>query len=916
MQNPTYNYIDRCISTYMGSDPNYMGTLNLNPENKYNAFITFIKTHTQRIYEKSHLYNLNLLDLQFETFQNIDSYLVNNYSNYNPSNTFTINIIAFQKKLIYYLIYIVSILCNHSETDNIIINLCCDIETYQAHTQELEIIKAFLNGYHFESGNDFSVLLNNNGPLITLIDELMKVSKNLELNRDLDKHEYVNFFYQIISYLRKPNIKINYIIINDSLAKGIGMKRGIINYHNYCVGKRLGNTEFSSLVLDDNITHIIKPIYGKTKTTQKFDEPLYLSEDSEMSIPCGTNLALGDRTPKSAFQDNKVRNFIYGPSASNSETQYLDAGTGTLQIVPVPEQNINSISNREIGLTHKLTLDESGYDKKHNILASDASSLKYRLVKYKLGESNIDIFKEGILSGKSETAKTKLCTWKSNALAKVTKGTYDDDFSKCINRYSILQMYKKLLRKMSTDPKYLVGGIAKGMLGMDDVPDAICTANATAVYKLTLQKQYRLWGENCVYNIFSSRYWEDIPFNSLVAQKNIPRSESRILKMYYGLRFGHFDITDNEDLLSTYLNDRLYPITNVLAAKTFLKQIILHEAIKGIKESHIITAYYQQILINLYGENALKYFEFPRPTIAAAGKYVIFHNNTWNLIDWFNGKPYLEESSVNFMNIDFDKMRSIGQIHNYNNYCCINTDFSFIETIGGSSVALRLTLLPDNYDPAQVQENQELVKQVKNALAQRQEEARVQAHLQAQTEVQMSKENIKLHLDEYLKVREMYAEQAKQLVDTMQQYENKIQELQSVFAETESTITTLNTNKIQYEELLVQLQNTPCENQAKCTEVQNYFTARHEEYQKILTEIEQKKAQRNSIAKEGTEYWQEYNSLKLQEVTYNEEYRKTNDLYTQLQENYATYESDIKAYYGFKKYKKYKTKYLKLKVKN
>jgi hypothetical protein len=308
MENLTYKYIDECISKYMSRDTNLMNSLPL--REKYLFFINFLKSHTQNVYERSYFYQLDMMYLQFVVFNNTVTYLKVNYPTYNPETYFTINIIAFQKKLIYYLIYIISILCDYNQTDSIIINICCDPETFAAHNDEIAEIREIveylktlgteeiLNSKSKNTYN-FSTFLSNNGPLITLIDKFMEVSSY----KEIDAFEYYYFIYKIHLFLSNQNIKINYIVINDILAKGIGMKRGIINYHNYLIGKKLEYEKFSSLVLDDNITHIIKPVYSEERGA--LNTIVYLSEESESDFECGESLG-SPSTVKTNFLNNKI----------------------------------------------------------------------------------------------------------------------------------------------------------------------------------------------------------------------------------------------------------------------------------------------------------------------------------------------------------------------------------------------------------------------------------------------------------------------------------------------------------------------------------------------------------------------------------------------------------------------------------
>lgn len=890
MENLTYKYIDNCISEYMG----YERYKSLAPNEKYGAFIQFLKAHTQNVYSKSFIYNLKLNSLEFTNYSNINDFVSFNYNNYYSETKFTINIIAFQKKLIYYLIYIVSILCDYNEKDSIIVNICSDTETFNEHLTELQEIKKMMA--HFISlGNPndfpskytykFNEMLNDNGPLITLIDRFIVISSY----KETEILEYYYFIYKIMVYL--SNTKINSLVINDELSKGIGMKRGIINYHNKCVGEILNDINFSSLVLDDNITHIIKPIYSDSDST--IDTPVYLSEDSETKIQCG--MKLDKPTPtKSHFLNN-----IYGPpeEINENQTRYVD--------LSIPNPNFGFVLNNEIGLSHKLRLKESGFNR--NINQQDPYSHGYLLAKYSY--DGIDIYKDvvakgQIKSGKKEAIekdrkriKANLCTWRSNARATVNKDTYNEDFSKCKNRYSILKMYKKLLLKMKNSD-YLVGGIAKGANGMNDVENTVCGQNINAIYKLTLQKQCILWESNCVYNVFSSRYWEDIPFNSLVANKHINGARSRILKMHYGLRFGHFILFphDNEDLFSTYINAKLYP-NNYETNKKFLESIILNTGIKGIKEPHIITAYYQQILINSF-YNAKVIFDFEDSNAEGDGKYAIYHKNTLELIRWFETKSYQEQIydkyKVFFMNMEFNNKKYIDEIHNYQNYCCIDTNFSFIKTIGGNSLFLRLTLLNNTskdiedifngYKTGLKDEEHRYFEQIINPIL-------AQLQLQNQKQEQAQNESIKKELAEKLTqykeaykqaqdVRQIYIEQLKQIYTKEEKYEEQLEQLQLQIKSYEELF---HKNK----DVQLQYQNFTQINQEFINLVQNY-----QQYLQVY---------------EATKQQEEEYSYKLQEI---EEYTEK---YNEMLQQYQMYHEKHKEYYGFKKYKKYKDKYLKLK---
>lgn len=663
--NLVYEYIGDRINSYMGEGFNLLEQ----KSSPYEKFNEFMAKYTQDVYNTSCCLVVNILgeeklkesSILENTQNNFKEYIEVNYQDYNFDNPdYTINIIAFDKKLVYYLMYIRSILATYSD-EKVIFNICIDSQTYDAHVKEFNEYNINSEySKHLYSHQTLNYDENDNttifdGPLITLVDKYFDLSKN---NTSPD-----NFISGLINFLKQPNIIINYIVIKDSFGKGIGMKRGIINYHNFKVGsiiikKILDNVDpnlksgspnfkfikkykldksnqfvngsFMTLVLDDNITHIIKLML--TTSDGSVDSPVYIDESSETDIECGA-IEISSNTRLFTAIDKQIN--IPTEKSELNKSKYI--GTRLINSkIQIDEESVGEVKNDSIFLSHKLSSTDSTNPPNDSNLEPDKQFrlLKIDLPKYVDNDEvtnspsvYIDLVKKP--KEKDDTTikdlhRLKLCNWKTHGIMSQDNEDFKTNFSKCKYRISILEMYKKLYKKMKkkSNSKCLIGGIVKGQMGSKDSEITICPDNATSVYKLTLQRQVMLWNEKIIYNVFSARFWEDLPFNSLIVNKKF-----KIIKLNtFALRFGHFTLTDNEDYLSS-------KIKNIEDSK-FL-ELILRNNISGINEPYIFTAFSRYII----KISKLKPNDFGFGTVSFnytknQEKYRFFHVNTQNFANW------------------------------------------------------------------------------------------------------------------------------------------------------------------------------------------------------------------------------------------------------------------------------------------
>ena len=681
-------------------------------------------------------------------------YFTDNYDKSSSSISYTINIIAFQKKYIYYLIYIASILIDYNEdeytNDNIVINICCDNETYEKHLSDHikytdSIHDTSAQGYIFKINKN---LLSGQGPLIRMIDHLY------DITNDKDDSLFKQFYKTLILFLKDNKITINYIVIDNYLAKGIGLKRGIINYHNYLVGKEFNNDDYVSLVVDDNITHIVKNTISDT--LDDFNNSIYFMDDSdsETEFPCSETLEPNNIDMKDTIKDI-IEKIDKGHELSEDDKQYIYEDKQKIPIYTSKLSNDKESNKKRVKHeeekdkdTDKMEDQEDEDNKDIKSYASKGQSKKRaRDLEYseyladtdKLGlsykftgrkDKNIKLIEYNkqyndksynfYIDYKNNNEldelddKSNICTYKTNLVVKANQGDYEERFSKCKFRISILKIYKKLLKRMSVYTNYLIGGIAKGILGANASVNRLCANNGEAVYKLTLQKQKKLWDMNLLYNIFSTRYWEDIPFNKLVGKSSILKLNT------YGLRFGHFNIDDNED----YLSSKLIQKDEYKEMVEKFKGLLLENEIKGIDEPHLLTAYYQYILLSLdYTEKDLG-IEY---TLEGTGKYVIYHYKTDCISKWL--KKYITKGKRNYFckekkgknykmdldcssknknknNVEIIKYISVKDIfakiktdipkdlNDYSDYLLIDIDYGFITEIGSTIEELLKEILP------------------------------------------------------------------------------------------------------------------------------------------------------------------------------------------------------------------------------
>jgi len=158
----------------------------------------------------------------------------------------------------------------------------------------------------------------------------------------------------------------------------------------------------------------------------------------------------------------------------------------------------------------------------------------------------------------------KDCTGRGEAKKMSDKDTYKIP-SKLINcdNISIYSLYKKLVIDWRTKDKLKdmnIIGIQKGggtqddklCIDYNDTDKLYCTNPTYSVYKLTLQKPYKIYKNNYQYNPFFTRFLEDMVFNA-INKNSIQKSK------YYFLRFGHTKPNNNNDIdFDDFFNDHLF----------------------------------------------------------------------------------------------------------------------------------------------------------------------------------------------------------------------------------------------------------------------------------------------------------------------------------------------------------------------
>jgi len=554
---------------------------------------------------------LDCLEIDFTNYMSI------NYDNYNKLNKFsilTISIIAFKKNLLYYLIYIASILCKKPKkederevSEKIVILLCSDHNTCDGFLTNLSDLNtaasaATNKNISLYSGHGIINPLDNEGPLIQLLNKLPTT----------DILNYNNFIYSLFLFLEERDVNINLLSISSQLGSTVGMKRAMINQFHCNIAYKLEDTDFYSSIIDDNISDIIKPILGIIEG-KNLIHPSYVHENDEIFIPCSVKIS--------------------DPLSQEKKTEFVQRFPATIPDEDLPSNSVkwvdlngesNIVSTDSISIDHKLLGSESDSS------IEEGDGKMYPLLKTTLTVDNKEIpVYNDIIIDKPVNAKDKLCTAKSNALIGVDSEIYGERYTKCKTRKSILEILKKINKKMiyenSKIPnRYLVGGIPKGKMGRDDIESTYCGNKITALYKLTVQVVWKLQDFGICYNPIAT-YNEDMHFNG-IASRHISQAEtafSTLLKINQVImRFAHVKIDDNEVLYPDNFN-----------------QNFVNPNITGLTDSTIFSAFCINKLKQIYSEKNVSKFGYNKK---AAGKYQKFHHQSWYLDHWLDDKQYID----------------------------------------------------------------------------------------------------------------------------------------------------------------------------------------------------------------------------------------------------------------------------------
>ena len=194
----------------------------------------------------------------------------------------------------------------------------------------------------------------------------------------------------------------------------------------------------------------------------------------------------------------------------------------------------------------------------------------------------------------------KDCTGRGEAKKMSDKYTYDIP-SKLINcdNISIYSLYKKLADDWQIKDKLKemnIIGIQKGggtqddklCLESDDLKKLYCAKPSYSVYKLTLQKPYKIYENNYQYNPFFTRFLEDMVFNAI--NKNYIQKSK-----YYFLRFGHTKPKNNDDIdFDDFFNDHLF--------ESYDDKI---KSIEGIEQIYLMNIHYLYYYSNLISSSTV-----------------------------------------------------------------------------------------------------------------------------------------------------------------------------------------------------------------------------------------------------------------------------------------------------------------------
>ena len=192
------------------------------------------------------------------------------------------------------------------------------------------------------------------------------------------------------------------------------------------------------------------------------------------------------------------------------------------------------------------------------------------------------------------------CTGRGEAKKMADKNNFEipSQLINC-NNISIYQLYKNILNDWNTKDQLKdmnIIGIQKGggtqddklCLDSDDLKKLYCTKPTYSVYKLTLQKPYKIFNNNYQYNPFFTRFLEDMIFNA-INKDYIQKSK------YYFLRFGHNKPNNNENIdFDDFFYDHLF--------ESFDDE---YKSISGIEQIYLMNIHYLYYYSNLLSSSTI-----------------------------------------------------------------------------------------------------------------------------------------------------------------------------------------------------------------------------------------------------------------------------------------------------------------------
>ncbi len=192
------------------------------------------------------------------------------------------------------------------------------------------------------------------------------------------------------------------------------------------------------------------------------------------------------------------------------------------------------------------------------------------------------------------------CTGRGEAKKRSDSNSFEipEKLIKCDNM-SIYSLYKKLIIDWNTKDELKdmnIIGIQKGggtqddklCINPEDNDSLYCKKSSYSVYKLTLQKPYKIYNNNYQYNPFFTRFLEDMVFNA-INQKFIQKSK------YYFLRFGHTKPENKDDVdFDDFFHDHLF--------ESFDENI---KHITGIEQIYLMNIHYLYYYSNLISSSTI-----------------------------------------------------------------------------------------------------------------------------------------------------------------------------------------------------------------------------------------------------------------------------------------------------------------------